>query len=168
MRPFQLKRDTFRICSHIILPLYCLSRFHLSVDTWIWFLNYPNPHAKKRTSWFYDLWFFQMRMRSPLFRLQACVFTWSFFKVSIRSLRTVKALARLRLCAGSPEPLLVANMISTLFLCAGPYSVNGQRRPWSECANVEADLGRLCPDMAYRHFSLFCASHYYFVRSFIK
>ena len=33
--------------------------------------------------------------------------------------RSVKALARLRLCAGLPEPLLVAYVISILFSCAG-------------------------------------------------
>ena len=38
---------------------------------------------------------------------------------SITCLRTANALARLRLCAGSPEPLLVAYVISILFSCAG-------------------------------------------------
>ena len=34
-------------------------------------------------------------------------------------MRTVKALARLRGCAGLPEPLLVAYVISTIISCAG-------------------------------------------------
>ena len=34
---------------------------------------------------------------------------------------TVRALARLRLCAGSPEPLLVALVTNILFSCAGSF-----------------------------------------------
>ena len=61
----------------------------------------------------------QMRMRSPLFGVQTCIFASSFHKVSTTCLRTAKAQARLHLCAGSPEPLLVAYVISTFFSCAG-------------------------------------------------
>ena len=48
------------------------------------------------------------------------LFTQSF----LSSLQTTKALARLQLCAGSPEPLLVACMVSTLFSCAGSFFVH--------------------------------------------
>ena len=56
-------------------------------------------------------------------------------KVSITCLRATKALARLRLCAGSPEPLLVAYVISTFFSCAGLF--------------IELNIVyRLCPERA--------------------
>ena len=62
----------------------------------------------------------QMRMRSSLSGLQTCAFAWSSLKVSIRCLRTAKALTSLRLCADLPEPWLIAYVISTLFSYAGP------------------------------------------------
>ena len=37
---------------------------------------------------------------------------------------TSKALARLRGCAGSPEPSLVAYVISTIISCAGSFYYN--------------------------------------------
>ena len=46
-------------------------------------------------------------------------FALSLLKVSTTCLRTEKALARLRLCAVSPEPFLVTYVISTLFSRAG-------------------------------------------------
>ena len=57
----------------------------------------------------------QVRMRSPLFGLQICVFAWSFLKVFATCLRRPNALARQCFSAGSSEPLLVAYVISTLF-----------------------------------------------------
>ena len=70
----------------------------------------------------------QMRTRSPLLRLKHagfflfCFFlAWSFLNVPSTGLRTTKALTRLRLCAVSPEPLLVAYVISTISSCAGLF-----------------------------------------------
>ena len=60
----------------------------------------------------------QIRMHCPLFWLLTCVFALSFLKAPATCLRTAKALARLRLCAVSPDPLLVAYVISTIFSCA--------------------------------------------------
>ena len=57
-------------------------------------------------------------MRSPLNWLDILLFVWSFLMENTIFLRTIKALARLRLCAVSPEPLLVALMISALLSCA--------------------------------------------------
>ena len=70
--------------------------------------DYSNPHEQS-SIWVTNMCFFFV------------VFFLFFFclkipKVSTTCLRTAKALARLRLCAGSPEPLLVADVISTLFL----------------------------------------------------
>ena len=65
----------------------------------------------------------QLRMHSPLFELHSCVFAWSFLKVPTKCLRIAKGLARLRLCTGSPEPLLVSNVISTLFSCSVSYII---------------------------------------------
>ena len=73
---------------------------------------------------FFCCFFFQfvvLQMHSILFELQTFIdFALSFLKVSSTYLRTAKALARLCLCAVSPEPLLVAYVISILFSCAGP------------------------------------------------
>ena len=52
-------------------------------------------------------------------------------------LRTAKALARLRRCAGSPEPSLVAYVISTIISWAGSYHVVcvtcDLPRNWTSC-----------------------------------
>ena len=58
---------------------------------------------------------------------------WATFlpEASSRSLlcrRTAKTLARLRLCTVSPEPLLVAYVISNLFSCAGSIVVLLQKK----------------------------------------
>ena len=66
------------------------------------------------------LWFFECvyHAQSPIWARHA-FFARSFLKVSPTHLRTAKALVRLRLWAGSLEPLLVSYVISTLFSCAG-------------------------------------------------
>ena len=62
----------------------------------------------------------QMCMHSPILGCRHAFFVLSesFTKVSSIYLQTAKALARLHLCAGSSEPLLVACAISTLSPCA--------------------------------------------------
>ena len=47
------------------------------------------------------------------------IFVWGFLKVPTTCLRIAKDLAKLRLCAASPEPMLIAYVISNLFSCAG-------------------------------------------------
>ena len=64
-----------------------------------------------------------MRMRSLLFGLQTCVFAQRLCKASTTCLRMAKSLARLRLCAVSPEPLLVAYVINILFSYAGLFEM---------------------------------------------
>ena len=59
--------------------------------------------------------------QSPIGATDVQFFALSFLKDPTTRLRTAKALARLRLCAVSPEPLLIAYMINTLFSCAGLY-----------------------------------------------
>ena len=51
-------------------------------------------------------------------------------------MRTAKVLARLRGCAGSPEPSLVAYVISTIISCAGSNV--------AFCFVVTALIGRPC------------------------
>ena len=55
-----------------------------------------------------------------------CLFAWSFFKVSTTCLRTAKALARLRLCAVSPKPLLVAYVKRTVFFTSLKTAKTGE------------------------------------------
>ena len=64
---------------------------------------------------------FQMRMHSHLVGLDVrfLVGPFDFFHTSC--VRTAKALARLRGCEGSPEPSLVAYVISTIISCAGSF-----------------------------------------------
>ena len=59
------------------------------------------------------------RMRSLWNRSEVWLFAWSFLFIPILCGRTAKALARLRACTGSPEPSLVAYVISTFLTWAG-------------------------------------------------
>ena len=61
----------------------------------------------------------QMRLHSLWKGSKVRLFAWSFLYIPILREPTVKALARLRGCAGLPEPLLVAYVISTFFTRAG-------------------------------------------------
>ena len=61
----------------------------------------------------------QMRMRSHPVRLDIWFLIGPFVYFHISCVRTAKALARLRRCAGSPEHSLVAYVISTIISWAG-------------------------------------------------
>ena len=74
----------------------------------------------------------QMHMRSPLLGYTYAAFAWSFLRVSATCLRRAKPLARLRLCAGSPEPLQVAHVMSTLFSYAGSIREKQKARSLNE------------------------------------
>ena len=66
----------------------------------------------------------QTRMRSNPVGLDVCIFFYfvrPFVYVHTSCVRTAKALARLRGCAGSPEPSLVACVISTIISWAGSF-----------------------------------------------
>ena len=61
----------------------------------------------------------QTRTRSHPMRLDVWFFVGPVFNFHTLCVWTAKALVRLRGCAGSPEPSLVAYMISTTISCAG-------------------------------------------------
>ena len=61
----------------------------------------------------------QPRMRSHPVGLDVCFFVGPFVYCHTSCVRTAMALARLRGCAGSPEPSLVAYAISTIISRAG-------------------------------------------------
>ena len=61
----------------------------------------------------------QIHMCSLLSGLQTCVFCLKLPQGPYHM--SAKALARLYLCAGLPEPFLFAYVICTLFSCAGSY-----------------------------------------------
>ena len=65
--------------------------------------------------------FIQMPMRSILVGLDARCLAGPFVYFHISCKQTAKALARLRECAGLPEPLLVAYVISTIISWAGSF-----------------------------------------------
>ena len=69
---------------------------------------------------------FQTRMRSHPVGLDAWCLVGPFVYFHTSCVRTAKALARMRGCAGSPEPSLVAYVISTIISCNGS---NGHFRP---------------------------------------
>ena len=71
--------------------------------------------------------FLQSRMRSHPTGLDIWFLVGPFVYFHTLCVRTAKALARLRECAGSPEPSLVAFVISTIISWAG--SDHGRRRP---------------------------------------
>ena len=76
-------------------------------------------------------------MRSLTVGLDVCFLVWPFVYFHRTCVRTAKALARLRRCAGSPEPSLVAYAISTIISWAGSYCF----KVWSECKfYVDASL----------------------------
>ena len=64
----------------------------------------------------------QTRMRSHPVWLDVWYLVWPFFYFHTSCVRTTKALARLRGCAGSPEPSLVAYVISTIISSWLKYS----------------------------------------------
>ena len=65
----------------------------------------------------------QTRMRSHLVALDVWYLVRPFVYFHTSFVRTAKALARLRGCAGSPEPSLVAYAISTIISCAGSFQL---------------------------------------------
>ena len=79
---------------------------------------------------------FQMHMCSHPIGLAVWVLVKPFVYFYTSCVRTAKALARLRGCAGSPEPLLVAYVISTIISCAGsnrgPVSIYDWLCPFSD------------------------------------
>ena len=82
----------------------------------------------------------QIRMHSHPVGLDVWFLVWPFVYFFSSCVRTAKALARLRACAGSPEPSLVAFAISTIISWADSLILllkflfafqNGQRQPKS-------------------------------------
>ena len=65
----------------------------------------------------------QTRMRSHPVGLDVWFLVGAFVYFHSSCVRTAKALARLRGCAGSPEPSLVAHMISTIISWAGSFHI---------------------------------------------
>ena len=63
----------------------------------------------------------QTRMRSHPVGLDVWLLVWPFIYFHSSCVRTAKALARLRGCASSPEPALVAYAISTIILWPGSF-----------------------------------------------
>ena len=76
--------------------------------------------TQKRTLWFPDCFSSNAHAQYPI----RPVFLPEASSISLLRLRTAKALARLGLCGGLLEPLLIAYMINTLFSCAGSFTVD--------------------------------------------
>ena len=85
----------------------------------------------------------QMRMHSLWKGSDVRLFAWSFLHIPMLYEWTAKALARLRKCAGSPEPSLVTYVISTFFIWAGSFihllvcefhgNVKGDQKLFANC-----------------------------------
>ena len=103
------------------------------IEKWI-NISHVFSHQKWALSWDYGtlvLFFLrklilQTRMRSHLVGLDVWFLVGPFVCFHTSCVRTAKALARLRGCAGSPEPLLVAYVINTIISRAGS---NGHFHP---------------------------------------
>ena len=81
-------------------------------------------------------------MCSDLFGLQTCIFAWSYLESFITYLWTAKTLVGLSLCAGSPEPLLIALVISTLISCASSVILLSVITTFSYCQFLWGLLSR--------------------------
>ena len=75
----------------------------------------------------------QMRLRSRPMGLDVWFWVWLFIYFHTLCVRTVKALVRLRGCAGSPEPLLVAYVISTIISWAVSIILECLENLWGFC-----------------------------------
>ena len=72
-------------------------------------------------------------------RIDVCFLVWSFVYFHNSCVRTAKALARLHGCAGLPEPLLLAYVISTKISWAGSFT--GVHKRYTVAAK-QTDLGK--------------------------
>ena len=86
----------------------------------------------KRILWFSGLLLFTCACADPYLGYRHALFAWSCLRVSTTCLHTAKALARLRYCAGLPEPLLVAYVTSVLFSCAGSIELFALTHNWTK------------------------------------
>ena len=76
---------------------------------------------------------FQMHMRSHPVGLDVWFLVWPFDYFHTSCVQTAKALARLHECAGSPEPSLVAFVISTIISWAGSVMFIRCRQNGKQC-----------------------------------
>ena len=70
--------------------------------------------------------YFKTRTRSNPVKLDIWILVGPFVYYHTSCVRTAKTLARLRECAGSPEPSLVAYMVSTIISWADSYHTLGK------------------------------------------
>ena len=89
-------------------------------------------------------------VQPPIWAPDMRCFAWGFLKVSTTCLWTAKALARLRLCAGSPELVLIAYVISALFstcwlVYCWPYFQNKAMFPFCTTLIVQLNISaKIC------------------------
>ena len=94
----------------------------------------------------------QTRMRSHPVGLDIWFFVWPSVYFHTSCVRTAKALVRLCGCAGSPEPSLVAYVISTIISWAGsftlfqviPHPVQQSSDTTQDCMVIERILNTRC------------------------
>ena len=89
-------------------------------------INQSEPTHEILTRFVFCKFILQIRMCSHPVRLDVWFLVWPFVYFQTSSVRTAKALARLRGCAGSPEPSLVAYAISTIISWAGSFVIQIQ------------------------------------------
>ena len=84
---------------------------------WLWCAN--EPTFEILALFVLRKFILQIRMRRHPVRLDVWFLVWPFVYFHSSCVRTAKALARLRGCAGTPKPSLVAYAISTIISWAG-------------------------------------------------
>ena len=109
--------DTKYFMSLMSLRLHSISKILWAIDGILWSTNEP-AHDIMALFVLRKL-ILQTRMRSHPVGLGAWFLVGSFVYFHTLCMRSAKALARLRECAGSPEPSLVAYVISTIISWAG-------------------------------------------------
>ena len=111
----------------------------------------------------------QTRMRSHPVELDVWFLVGPFVYFHTSCVRTAKALARLRGCAGSPEPSLVAYVISTIISWAGLnrfFLLDNVRFQWA-CTGMQrahsasTQFSSIAIEMNLRNDQQICLSHWH-------
>ena len=117
--------------------------------------------------------FFKRAHAQPSSGATCLIYVGPFIYFHISCVRTANVLARLRGCAGSPKPSLVANVISTIISCAGSnISKNVSHRQLANCVFIDYECkqcrnqGSFYSNSNYFTYLLFSSYIFNFLRSF--
>ena len=121
----------FPKCWKGTVAIFMYSRYHWNCHSYLFAHNYAAALGSLINEPWHDIVFLfilrklilQTRMRSHPVGLDVWFLDAPFVYFHISCVQTAKALVRLRGCAGSPEPSLVAYVISTIVSWAGSFNL---------------------------------------------